>query len=184
MRLWPTTLLGLAGAGVAAIAGHQAWISVHANAGTIAGATGLDRPEVTSVGLATLALWGVLLVTRGRVRRIVAVAALVAGVALTAFAVHGVTASAHAEFAWISSSSKPPTTSRSAWGPLAVAGAALAAIAALLAVRWSPGWPEMGKKYDAPVGGPSPSVPLEERDAIDVWKAMDQGVDPTLDRSE
>lgn len=181
---WPTVLLGVAGAGVAATAGHQAWVSVHGPDTTTVGTTPLDRPEVTSVALATLALWGVLLVTRGRVRRAVAVAALVAGVALVAFAIHGIAASAHPQVSWFSYDAKPPTTSRNAWGPIAAVGAVVTALAALLAVRGTPGWPEMGRRYDAPAGPAAPAAPLEEQSPLDVWKAMDEGVDPTADRTE
>ena len=180
---WPTVLLGVAGAGLAAIAGHQPWVAVHSADGTPVGTSALDRPEVTSVALAALALWGVLLVTRGVVRRAVAVAAAVAAIALAALAVHGIVASGHPQFSWMSFS-RPTTTSRNAWGPIATLGAIAAAVAALLAVWQAPGWPEMGRKYDAPTGPTAPVAPLEEQSALDVWKAMDEGIDPTADRSE
>ena len=45
-----------------------------------------------------------------------------------------------------------------------------------LAVRLVPSWPEMGTRYDAPG---SALQPLDETD-LDLWRALDQGRDPTL----
>jgi hypothetical protein len=49
------------------------------------------------------------------------------------------------------------------------------------AVRLVPGWPEMGRRYDAPADA-APQLaeqPPEEQENLDLWKAMDEGRDPT-----
>ena len=49
------------------------------------------------------------------------------------------------------------------------------------AVRLVPGWPEMGRRYDAPADA-APAAPEkapEEQENLDLWKAMDEGHDPT-----
>lgn len=179
---WPTVLVGVGGAGLAALAAHKPWAAVTNATGT---GSGVNRPEVAALAFVTLALWGVLLVTRGIVRRVVAALTVVAAVATMAFAVHALAQSpASNGGGWFSYSSKGPEFHRTVWGWLATVGAALTTLAALVALRATPGWPEMGRKYDAPSGPAAPAVPLEQQEALDVWKAMDRGVDPTADGSE
>ena len=51
-------------------------------------------------------------------------------------------------------------------------------LAAAAAVRYAPAWPEMGSRYEAPVGAPATTA--EDADGnLDLWKAMDEGHDPT-----
>ena len=54
--------------------------------------------------------------------------------------------------------------------------ALVAVVAAGAAVRLAPAWPEMGSRYDAPGAAPQP----REETGLDLWKALDQGRDPTL----
>jgi hypothetical protein len=50
----------------------------------------------------------------------------------------------------------------------------------VLAMRWAPQWPEMGSRYDAPgVQSEPASVPPEDQSSLDLWKALDEGKDPT-----
>ena len=58
---------------------------------------------------------------------------------------------------------------------MALVGSLLALAAAVLAVRFCGAWPEMGSRYDAPATRPQP----EDLDALDLWRAIDQGHDPT-----
>jgi uncharacterized membrane protein (TIGR02234 family) len=51
----------------------------------------------------------------------------------------------------------------------------VALAAAVLAVRLCPRWPEMGSRYDAPVARPA----AEDMSEVDLWRAIDQGHDPT-----
>jgi uncharacterized membrane protein (TIGR02234 family) len=72
-----------------------------------------------------------------------------------------------------------PTSAHStAWWYVALFAAVLALAGAALAVRYAGTWPEMGSKYDAPTAHtvtPDPSQ-MEE---LDLWRAIDQGRDPT-----
>jgi hypothetical protein len=184
----PVVLVGLATAGLTAIAGHKPWLGF--DAGTVVGpGSELNRPEVESVALVVLAAWGVLLVTRGKVRRAIALLAAVAALAAAGLAVHGLLEHGSSTTAVSSFSFRSVVhLHRTAWGFLALGGALVSAVAALAAFRLAPGWPEMGRKYDAPAGGPTPALPLEEQSSLDVWKAFDAGHDPTAepppDRSE
>jgi hypothetical protein len=65
---------------------------------------------------------------------------------------------------------------------VAAVAAVLAVLTTLAAVRLVPTWPEMGRKYDAPVDtttSPAAEQPPEEQENLDLWKAMDEGRDPT-----
>jgi hypothetical protein len=70
--------------------------------------------------------------------------------------------------------------SRTGWYAAAAVGAVGSLVATVLAVRFVPGWPEMGSRYDAPTGGAEPvAVPPEEASSLELWKAIDEGHDPT-----
>ncbi|WP_300676868.1 Trp biosynthesis-associated membrane protein [Nocardioides sp.] len=176
---WPTVGLGLIGAGAAAIAGHKPW--VHAGSTKLTDATGGvvgERPDVTALALVAMAAWGVLLVTRGWVRRLLAVLATVAAAAATAFAVVGLTTTPDTEASWFSyTSDGPPALTHGSWGWIALVGAVVAVLAGLYALRATPSWPEMGRRYDAPVT----AAAAEPETPLDWWKAMDEGRDPTAD---
>lgn len=175
----PVVLLGLLGGALLAIAGNNP----AAEADTTSGFVTYDAhmPLVTALGLVVLACWGVVLVTRGRVRR--AVAAL------------GVAASAGALAAALAGWSQVPdqlreelggvgvpdaSVSHTVWWWLALLGALLSLVATVLAVLLTPSWPEMGSRYDAPVAqATEPEQAPEEQSSLDLWKAMDEGRDPT-----
>ena len=176
MRFWPTVVLGAGAAGVAVWAGGHDWVRPAAHADPISGVTttGLDSPVTTAFALVALACWGVFLVTRGWVRRIVVGAG-------------GLAALCPIPAMWGTRHHLLHThagSTATSWMWVALAACLLSWAAAVVACVKAPGWPEMGRRYDAPSGSPAPVVPLEEQDAIDVWKAMDQGLDPTADRSE
>jgi hypothetical protein len=169
-RFWPTVLVGAAGAGLAAYAGARDWVRIHAGGDPITSVgVSLDSPATTALALVALAAWGVFLVTRGRVRRGLAGLAALASIA----PVPGVWGTRHHLLQTHADSTG------TLWPWLAVVGCLVACAAAVLAVVEAPGWPEMGRKYDAPAGAAAPAVPLEEQSSLDVWKALDQGHDPT-----
>jgi len=177
----PVVLVGLASAGLIALAGHKPWLRFGSN-GVVGSGGALGRPEVEAVGLVVLAAWGVLLVTRGTVRRAIALLAAVAALAAAGLALHGLVDDPSVSVGWFSFDDSAPDPHRTAWGWIALGAALLSAATALAAFRWAPGWPEMGRKYDAPTGRPVPVAPLEEQSSIDVWKAFDAGHDPTADQ--
>jgi uncharacterized membrane protein (TIGR02234 family) len=174
--------VGLAGAGLAAMAGSETWVVGKActdqRIGTIA--TG-DAPGVTAVALALLAAWGVLLVTRGRLRRAVAVLVALLSLGLVAAVVLGVGSAQDGVRASIESFGVDcQELDLGSWFWAAVAALPLAVVPALAAVRLVPGWPEMGRRYDAPAdASPEPGKAPEERENLDLWKDMDEGRDPT-----
>ena len=126
--------------------------------------------------------WGVVLVTRGRVRRVVAVLGLlgrprragrprVVGWSPVPDAVRD-------EYAPLGVDGRRPSSPR--WYAVAlVAAAACCVVATALAVRWCPAWPEMGSRYDAPgAERPSPPPSREDRRASICGRRSTRGATP------
>ncbi|WP_110238655.1 Trp biosynthesis-associated membrane protein [Nocardioides gilvus] len=191
----PSVLVGLAGSGLAATAGHKDWVAVESSARNEGAMTffweshpGLGQmPLAGALGLLLLACWGVVLVSRGRPRRAVAVLGLGTALALVATWVVG-WSSLRDDVAARLATSGPEVGQTLAWTPwffAAGVGAALAVAASAVAVVRVAGWPEMGSRYDAPAtasavtGSEVVAVDLSEADPTDVWKAIDEGHDPT-----
>ena len=175
----PTLTAGLAGAALAAWAGSNEWVKVTAPGPMPADLN--DSPATTGLALVALAAWGVVLVTRGFVRRLVAALAGLAGIGviITFFGHAGVDALGRAvqsEVVW--GETQHATTP---WPYLALLGAVVTVAAAAAGVLLAPSWPEMGRKYDAPAAAKPEQKPLEEQSTIDVWKSLDEGRDPTTD---
>lgn len=176
-----TVLAGLAGAGLAAVGGTRAWASGHAFAGGIrveASVTGANAaPLVGALALVALAAWGVVLVTRGQVRRAVAAAGLLAALGALVAAVLGFGEAHDAVTRTLTdkgATGRVALSGLSPWPYLAATGAALSALAFAVAVRFAPAWPAMGARYDAPA---------ERARAVDrepdLWRSLDRGEDPT-----
>jgi uncharacterized membrane protein (TIGR02234 family) len=139
-------------------------------------------PAATALALVVLACWGVLLVTRGLARRIASVLGLLAALGLVATLVAGFGSAPDAvRDAYRDLGVADPDVTRTGWFWLAALGALLTVVTALLAVRLAPGWPEMGRRYDAPADAvpPEPAAEPADRENLDLWKAMDEGRDPT-----
>jgi uncharacterized membrane protein (TIGR02234 family) len=181
-RRWfgPTVLLGVAGTGLDALAGAKPWALPSGGAGSpLVDRTGGHVPLAAALGLVGLAAWGVLLVTRGRLRRMVAVLTAVVAVALVATAVVGRSSSLDsARHATIDLGRSPPGAHTTAWWYVALVGAVLGLTAAAYAVRLVPTWPEMGSRYDAPSTKADVVDPARMED-VDLWRAIDRGHDPT-----
>lgn len=181
----PVVLLGLSSAGLAAFAGTRPWVSV-SGAEPDPGVAPMTLGEVSSSPLATalafviLACWGVLLVTRGRFRHAIAWLALVVAVGHVAtVAVAPFTLPDHlVDQVRKRTGSTPDDTSLTVWFAFAVVAALLVVGSVLLAVRWVRSWPEMGSRYDAPASTPQHDDAPPETN-IDIWKAIDEGRDPT-----
>ena len=182
----PAVLVGLASAALVAVAGNQAWAKAEEGQGigeqvaSVSVAVGEAKaPLATALALVLLASWGVLLVTRGRFRRVISWACALFSVGLLAAVVGAVFAAPDA----VLSAYEPYGVTdldvqRTAWCWVALAGAMLALGAAGLAVRDVGSWPAMGKRYDAP-GTAEPEPEPEQQSNLDMWKAMDEGRDPT-----
>ena len=176
-----TVLLGLACAALTAVAGSQEWASGSGDAaGTRVEATvsGSDAaPLVVALALAALAAWGVILVTRGQVRRVLAVVGLVAalGVLATVLLSFGSTQDAAVEALMDRGATGDVFRTRlTGWYYVTGVAALGTAVALGVAVVRSPGWPAMGERYDAPAARREQPATDE-----DLWRALDEGRDPT-----
>ena len=188
----PVVLLGLVSGGLVAVAGDKPAADASGRAAQAAagGFVTYDAhlPLVTALGLVVLACWGVVLVTRGRVRRAVAALGVLASVgALVAvvMAWSAVPDQLRADLAEVGVTDAG--IGHTVWYFLAGVGALLSIAATALAVAWVPDWPEMGTRYDAPgvaVATPAPTAEPEEQTSLDLWKALDEGRDPTADQPE
>jgi uncharacterized membrane protein (TIGR02234 family) len=197
----PVVLTGLVAATLAAVAGGKPWVSGRSGAldtsadgnqamvSTLSANGAGESPLALALALVVLACWGVVLVTRGRFRRAVAVLALVAALGLVAATVEGFWSlpSKLGDALQELSGADTVSTSFTGWYAAALVAAVLCVATTLAAVRLVPSWPEMGSKYDAPAGTRDPAdasgtaagsgdVPA---DNIDIWKALDEGRDPT-----
>ena len=184
----PVVLVGLVAAGLASVAASNPWLSGGATS-TEASSTltvsfdPAESPLAAALGLVLLATWGVLLVTRGLFRRAMAWlgAAAAAGYAVTTAVAPWQLRGAVEESILSATGTVEADLGVTAWWWAALAAAALACATSAVGVLWVRHWPEMGTKYDAPAGaGSTPvadeAVPTEN---IDIWKALDQGRDPT-----
>ena len=177
----PTVAVGLAGAGLAAMAGSETWVSGRSCGSQSVGAIANgDAPGVTAVALALLAAWGVLLVTRGRFRRVFAVLVALLSLGLVAAVVLGAGSAQDGVRDSVESIGlRCQELDLGSWFWAAVVALPLAVVPALAAVRLVSTWPEMGRKYDAPADQKPPARAPEEQENLDLWKAMDEGHDPT-----
>ncbi|CUR54051.1 conserved membrane hypothetical protein [metagenome] len=174
----PVVLLGLASAGGAALAANRTTVGVTSGPAADTSALALDgsQPLTTALSLVVLAAWGVLLVTRGRIRRALAWLVLLASIAVVASVVSSFLSlpddlRSQLRASGITDAAVRPTV----WCWLALLAGVLSVAAGLLALRLVAGWPEMGTRYDAP-GRPSEAEPESN---LDLWKAFDEGRDPT-----
>jgi uncharacterized membrane protein (TIGR02234 family) len=184
----PVVGAGVAAGLLAAVAGARPWFT-----GEDAGSSHTpllpdveqagEMPLAAAVSLVVLAGWGVVLVTRGRVRRAAAGLAFLGAVGLVATVVAGwvtlpdqVSEAVRSSVATDTSGSQP-----TGWFWAAAVSAVVLVAAGALAVAWCPAWPEMGSRYDAPgaAGRPAEDVPPGERTNLDLWKQLDEGRDPT-----
>ncbi len=191
--LGPTAVLGLAGAGLAAVSSAQVWGRAEAAMPAVrtVEARGADvAPLALPLALVALASWGAILVLRRRGRQVVALLGLAAAIGVVVSVltrVGDVTGTAGSLLAG-SETRADLTTSTTAWPYLACAGAVVAGIGFALAVRGAATWPEMSRRYDspsagaAPVAGSEPAAGPEDEGGsapVDLWRALDEGRDPT-----
>lgn len=170
------------GSGLAALAGTKPWAAPTGGSGaTLVDKTGGHVPLAGALGLVALACWGVVLVTRGLARRAVAVLGAVVAVGLLVTVVVGRgTALDSARTATLDLGHGPVTAQVTGWWWAALVGSVLELVTALVAARLVRTWPEMGSRYDAPgtAGGDTTADPAV-MDEGDLWRAIDQGRDPT-----
>ena len=180
----PTLLAGLGGAALALAGASRPWAEATTRTPALRTVTadGTDvAPLVLPLALVSLAAWGTVLVLRARGRRVVSVLGLVASLGAAA-AVAAAVGSATDTAARLLGDVPTTSTSTTAWPYVAGAGALLSAVAFVGALVKAPTWPEMSARYDAPTTGSSGPVterPSEELSDAELWKALDEGRDPT-----
>ncbi|WP_299929889.1 Trp biosynthesis-associated membrane protein [uncultured Nocardioides sp.] len=189
----PVVLLGVGSAALAAWTASKPWVD-GTGADSAPGMASTSWGEIASSPLGTalafvvLACWGVLLVTRGRFRRAIAGLAVLAAlgyVATVAWAPFSLPDHL-VEQVRRRTGMTLDDTSLTGWYWLACVAALLVLASTVLALRLVRTWPEMGTRYDAPTGGraagdaDATQAPSDRpTDNIDIWKALDDGRDPT-----
>ncbi|HEX6150664.1 Trp biosynthesis-associated membrane protein [Nocardioides sp.] len=179
----PVAVLGIAAAVLAAVASAQPWarLADPADAALVMPIAPEDGEMAlaAAVSLVLLASWGVVLVTRGVVRRIVAGLGLLSALGLAVVAYAGWTRLPDSLVESLrEAGAESPETELTGWYWAALLAIAVSIAATSLAVAWCPAWPEMGTRYDAP-GADRQQPPPEDRTSLDLWKSMDEGRDPT-----
>ena len=183
----PVLLVGLASATLCAVAGTKPWARVtDSDAPGSAASWSMSfgdvgqMPVAGALSLVVLAAWGVLLVTRGWVRRAVTVLGAAAALGVVAAVVVGYS-SAQDDVAdsvrQIGATSVD--TAPTGWFWAAAVSSVVSLVATVLAVRYVRHWPAMGSRYDAPSLRPAPVVDPDEAADGELWRAIDEGHDPT-----
>jgi uncharacterized membrane protein (TIGR02234 family) len=178
----PALALGLASSALAAVSSNKTWVAADAvPAHGLLGPTGAGTsPLAGALALVVLAGWGVLLVTRGGFRRLVAWICLIASVGFAVAVVWGwwSVADAVRDEVRRSVGASGGAVSHTLWWWAALAAAVVVVVAGGLAVRFVGEWPEMGSRYDAP-GEREGAGRADPGNNLDMWKALDEGHDPT-----
>ncbi|MEI2810021.1 MAG: Trp biosynthesis-associated membrane protein [Nocardioides sp.] len=182
----PVMALGLAASGGAAVATTRGWVDFGTSGAAAMAAVARvpdKAPVPGTLALVVLAGFGTLLVTRGRVRRLLAAATTAGAAALVCSIVISAPRlldQARAGVAAFGAGSATPSLNGWVWTSGLTAVVAL--IAATAAWRWAPSWPEMGRRYDAPGDGSEPNRPSAgvPQSSEDWWRAIDAGTDPSI----
>ena len=186
----PVVLLGLGSATLLAVAGNRTWAEAEAGSARDLSSLALSvdagkMPAATATALVLLAAWGVVLVTRGRVRRLVAALGVLAALGALASVVVGwssVTDALRSDLASVGVTEVD--IGHTVWFWAAAVGTVISLVSTVAAVVLVPGWPEMGGRYDAPGSAAPPPPAPEDQSSLDLWKAMDEGRDPTAGPAE
>jgi uncharacterized membrane protein (TIGR02234 family) len=194
-REMAAAVVGLAAAGGLALStGGQTWLTA-----TVARPEPLPpvteqltgsalAPLVPAGGLVLLAAAVALVAVRGGGRVLVGLLAAVAGgvlgwSGLRTVVIDGGTA------AGVVGSGTPGSTVTAevsaGWPLLALVAGLLAVAAGLLTVLRGRSWPGMGRRYERTAAAPAAARPRTDEDrALDAWRALDRGEDPTEGTTE
>lgn len=174
----PVVLFGLATAGFSAVAGNQRWAEPGGTTDVAFApvAQGAQVPLAPALSLALLAIWGLLLVLRGKGRRVMAMLGVLLGLVTLGTVIAGRSSLIHDyDILFTQMGIDRYSVHFTGWYWLALALSALAVVAFAIAVTQARTWPEMGSKYDAPTARPVEDDPT----STDLWKSIDEGRDPT-----
>jgi uncharacterized membrane protein (TIGR02234 family) len=196
-REMATAVVGLAAAGGLALStGGQTWLTA-----TVARPAPLPpvteqltgselAPLVPAGGLVLLAAAVALVAVRGAGRVLVGLLAAVAGGVLGWSGLRTLVADGDAAAAGVLGGGTPgsavTTAVSAAWPVLALLAGLLAVAAGLLTVLRGRTWPAMGRRYErAAATAPAPARRQSDEDrALDAWRALDRGEDPTEGTAE
>jgi uncharacterized membrane protein (TIGR02234 family) len=178
----PTVLAGLATAALTAIVSARPWFHLSLprmmRVGVADDELRADMPLALALALVVLAAWGVVLVSRGRTRRVALGMALLGAIGIVACVVtapfvlpdqlrEGLLDADHEK--------ADPTIAYL----VACVASCLSAVTIVVGWRLAPRWPAMGSRYDAPGRGPARGAVPEDASDTELWKALDEGRDPT-----
>jgi len=196
-REMAVAVVGLAaGGGLALSAGGQTWLTA-----TVARPeplppvteqlTGSElAPLVPAGGLVLLAAAVALVAVRGAGRVLVGLLAAVAGGVLGWSGLRTLLTDADVTAAGVVGSGTPGSTLTAdvsgAWPVLVLVAGLLAVAAGLLTVLRGSGWPGMARRYERPAAAAAAPArrQTDEDRALDAWRALDRGEDPTEDAGE
>ena len=187
-RLYGPSVLGAVGTGgLAFLAATRAWASTTVKADGVPSAaveiSGSDAvPLVSALALVIVASALAVLAASVRVRRavgafivIVAIAGLVMVLTAEGAVSRAVDKAVQDSPAFIGTNS-PEVVNHSAWLQVTAFAFLLAALIGAAITRYAGEWPTMGRKYDAPKAHATTGEISTE---ADIWKALDDGKDPT-----
>ena len=183
-------LVGAVSAGLAVLAatGDRSWGTATVSADglparTVVATAREAAPWVSAASLVALAGLGAVLATAGRWRRLVGGVVAGAGLVVLGGAVLGggaVEDTLRAELVASAAATDPTAVERglsdlsgTGWRWLAGGGGAGATAAGIATVLRGSRWPAMGRRYEPP------AVARQPRDDTDLWRALDDGDDPT-----
>lgn len=188
----------LLGATLTLFAGSRPWADGQAVQGSLRAplevSGGSLAPAVPALALAAMAGALAVLASRGVVRVAVGGAVLLCGIGVTTLSVLGLDpdASTLADRAGdaLGTASATAEGGGTVWPWLAVVGGVLITGAGAAAAWHGRGWPAMSARYEKPVGAPADGPAAGERavaerttegdGALEQWRALDRGEDPTL----
>jgi uncharacterized membrane protein (TIGR02234 family) len=181
-----TVITGLAAAALATVGATQTWADATRRTPGVrtVSASGSDvAPGVLPLALVALACWGTVLVLRRRGRRVVSVLGAVASVIAAVVALVSVGDAGAAAGRLLGGT--PDSTSTSGWPWVVAFACAVSAATFAVAFARAGTWPEMSSRYDAPGDHGTESVRShpetdEQPSGAALWKALDEGNDPTL----
>lgn len=168
----------LAGGGAALIGLRNAWstatVTVEGVPPTEVSATGASiAPGALGLAMVVMAAALGVVAASSRLRRWLGVLTAAVGVGAAVWVVLADPHSAQsAALAAAALSGTPADWQGTGWRWFTLAGLIVAVLTALWIARSGPNWSTMGSRYDAPGSSREP-------DPSDVWKSLDEGIDPT-----
>jgi uncharacterized membrane protein (TIGR02234 family) len=182
----PVVLLLLAAGGLAFLAASRTWaggvVRAEGLPSDTVSVTGSDaHPAVGALAVVVVAAALAVLATGGRTRRAVGVVTVVAALAALWVVLTGHSAVDSAFLDAVRQSPAytgqdvPDDAARVGWPALSVAAFAVALALGALTTAVGQRWPTMGGRYERPARH-APTAPQTE---ADIWKALDEGRDPT-----